>query len=335
VNRMNHEHDLPTVTASFDRRGLFRIGGLTIASAALVAACADNAQEGQLGRVGVGEDTPVLKDPVVNDGVLLRTSASIEISIVNAYQHILKVGTLSKASPTFPKLGDQSKMVTQFATEHATAADSFNALAQEAGEQPWTCGNPRLDSAFIDIIFVRVEKGEPATDSTKAIGPSDDPVRDMINLVYTLEALSAAASQALMPQVSQAKYRSEAMKVGARSARRSALVSLRINPGAYLNPTDVTNAQPGVTTTTAAPTSTQNIAATSSTVAADAAPPQTDIPLPVAVPSQFGSLAPITWIGGLGDENGVRLKLIFETPSLNSFTYPFDSCAGDTTATTG
>ena len=47
----------------------------------------------------------------------------------------------------------------------------------------------------------------------------------------------------------------------------------------------------------------------------------------MAVPGQFGSLAPIIYIGGAGDENGVRLKLNFETPSLNSFVYPFDACA--------
>jgi len=32
------------------------------------------------------------------------------------------------------------------------------------------------------------------------------------------------------------------------------------------------------------------------------------------------------FIGGNGDENGVRLKVNFETPSLNSFAYPFSSC---------
>ena len=332
---MDNDQNLPVVSASYDRRGLFRIGGITIATAALVAACADNAQEGQLGRVGNGADTPTLKDPVVNNGVLLRTSASIELSIAAAYQHMLKSGVLKSKSSTFPKLADQTALVTQFAQEHSKAADSFNALATVAGSEAWTCGNPRLDSAFIDIIFERVEKGEAATDSAKAIKPSDDPLRDFINLVYTLEALSAASSQALMPQVTEAKYRAQPMQVGARSARRSALVALLINPGAYVSDTDSAAAQPGVTTTTAAPTTTQNIAAPPTTAAADAAPPQTPIPLPVALPSQFGSLAPITWIGGLGDENGVRLKLIFETPSLNSLTYPFDSCAGGTTATTG
>ena len=66
--------------------------------------------------------------------------------------------------------------------------------------------------------------------------------------------------------------------------------------------------------------------ATTAGAAADA-PPLTEIPLPVAIPGQFGSLAAIVYVGGAGDENGVRLKLNFETPSLNSFAYPFNACA--------
>jgi hypothetical protein len=302
----------PLVQASFDRRGLFRIGGITIASAAVMAACGSS-QGGELGRVGNGAPVPTLLDPIVNDSVLLRTSASFETSIANAYDHILEKGYLAQASTTLPDLGDQTELVTLCAEHHRNAAETFNSLAQEAGGEPWTCGNPRLDSAFIQVVFTRVEEGAPAVDSTAAIEPSDDPTRDMINLVSTLEQLSTATCQALMPQVTQASFRAEAMRIAARSSRQAALVALRINPGGYL-PALVAAAAAESTTTTAAP-------------AADAAPPLTEIPLPTALPSRFGSLSPITYIGGNGDENGVRLKLNFETPSLNSLVYPFDSCA--------
>lgn len=320
--------DALDVTASFDRRGLFRIGGLTITAAALMAACGKT-QAGTVGRVGVGSETPTTIAPVVNDGVLLRTAASLETSIANAYDHMLKAGALAKTSSTYPNLGDQTALITTFAKQHVQAAEKLNSLAQEAGAEAWTCGNSRLDSAFITPIFDRVEKGDVATDTAKAIAPSDDPTRDMINLVLTLENLSAESCQALVPQVSDPSFRAEAMRIGGRSARQATLTSLRVNPGAYVSDVDATNAQPGVTTTTeAATTTTQNIAAPSGGgTVAPAAPPQTEIPLPIAIPSQFGSLAPITYVGGLGDENGVRLKLNFETPSLNSLEYPFDTCA--------
>lgn len=328
---MNADHISPThvgdVAASFDRRGLFRVGGLSITAAALMAACGKKIA-GQVGRVGNGSQTPTLTDAVINNGVLLRTAASIETSIADAYDHILKGGALAKSSTTFAKLGDQTSLVTTFAAHHRKAAESFNSLAQEAGGQPWTCGNTRLDDAFITPIFARVENGAPATDSAKAIDPSEDPTRDMINLVVTLENLSAELCQALVPQVTEASFRAEAMRLGARSARQAALVSLRVNPGAYVDDTDAANAQPGVTTTTIAATNTtQNIAAPGGNgKQTPAAPPQTVIPLPIAIPSQFGALAPISYVGGLGDENGVRLKLNFETPSVNSFEYPFNSC---------
>jgi hypothetical protein len=303
----------PLVEASFDRRGLFRIGGITIASAAVMAACGNPASSaGELGRVGNGAPVPTLLDPVVDDSVLLRTSASFETSIANAYDHILETGYLTQSSATLPNLGDQSDLVTLYAEHHRLAAESFNALAQEAGGEPWTCGNPRLDSAFIDTVFTRVEDGAPAVDSTPAIPPSDDPTRDMINLVSTLELVSAATCQALMLQVTQPSYRAEAMRIGARSSREAALVALRINPGGYL-PTFAVVAPTESTTTIAA-------------AGGESAPPLTEIPLPVALPSRFGSLSPVIYIGGNGDENGVRLKLNFETPSLNSFVYTFDSC---------
>ena len=298
----------PIVTASFDRRGLFRIGGLTVAGSALVAACSKS-QAGELGRVGSGEDTPKLEDGIVDDGVLLRTSASIEHSIVAAYDHILSSGVLAKDSGTFPNLGDQTELVTLLQAHHASAAESFNALAVEVGAEAWECGNPRLDAIFLDTFFTRVEDGAEATDAAKAIEASDDALRDMINLVYTLEALSAASSQALVHQVTLPSTRVAAMGIGVRSARSAALVALAINPGGYL---------PGMN---------PEFATVPSDPAASAdGPPQTEIPLPVAIASRFGSVAPITIISGRGDENGVRLKLIFETPSLNSLTSSFDSC---------
>lgn len=326
---MNHmdQSTNPLATASFDRRGLLRIGGLTAAGAAILAACSKS-DAGELGRIGTGAANPSLQDPVVNDGVLLRTSASIELSIAAAYDHILKSGVLAKGSTTFPKLGDQTELITLLAKEHSTAATTFNKLAVDAGAEEFTCGNPRLDSAFIEPIFTRVEEGAAATDTAKAIEPSEDPLRDMINLVHTLESLSAASCQALVPQVSMPEYRAAAMEVGVRSARQAALVALLINPGGYVSATDAANAQPGVTTTTEATTTTaQNLATPTTNATKEQAPPQTEIPLPVAIPSVFGSLGQIIYVGGLGDENGVRLKLNFETPSLNSLAYPFTTCA--------
>ena len=317
MTHMNHESS----TASFDRRGLFRLGGLTVSAAALMAACGTN-PAGQVGRVGDGPTTPTLPDAKVANGIYLRTMASIETSIAVAYDHMVKSGVLAKSSTALPKLGDQTEMVKAFAAHHRTAADGFNALAVTAGSTAWACGNSHLDNVFLTPIFDRVEKGAAATDVAKAIEPSDDATRDMINLVVTLENLSAESCQALVAIVTEAQFRAQPMQFGVRSARQAALAALKVAPGAYVADTDASAAQPGVTTTTTAAATTT----TAARVGGAAAPPPTEIPLPVAIPSTFGSLAPIVYIGGHGDENGVRLKLNFETPSLNSFEYDYSAC---------
>ena len=318
--------------SKFDRRGLFRIGGLSAASVVAIAACGKS-EAGETGRIGVGEGTPKLQTAVVNNGVHLRTLAGIERSIAAAYQRMIDGDLLTVPSATFPDIGDLTPLITQFGEHHTAAAATFNALALEHGAEAWECGNTRLDGAFIDVVFDRVQNGAAATDAVLAIAPSEDPTRDMLNLVHTLESLSAASCQGVVAQVSEAAIRSAAAIIGVASARQSALMALLLNPGGYVSTADAANALPAdVTTTTLAPTPTQNIAepgegAEGGEDPEPAAPVLTDIPLPVAIPSQFGSLAPIVYIGGTGDENGVRLKLNFETPSLNSFAYQFESCA--------
>ncbi len=313
-------------TQKFGRRGLFRIGGLTAASAVAIAACSKS-EAGESGNIGVGDDTPKLPPPVLNNGVYLRTLAGIELSISAAYQRMLDGDMLSVASSTFPDIGDIAPLVVQYGEHHDAAAATLNDLAVEQGVERWECGNTRLDSAYIDVVFDRVLNGAAATDASKEIAPSDDPTRDMLNLVHTLESLSAASCQGVVPQVSEPAIRAAAATIGVASARQAALMALLLNPGGYVSSTDAENAQPAVTTT-AAPTTTQNIAAPVDDAADSAAatPVATEIPLPVAVPGQFGSLAPIVYVGGAGDENGVRLKLNFETPSLNSYAYPFETC---------
>lgn len=317
---MNSEHSNSTpqpLEQQFDRRGLFRIGGLS-ATALVLVACGQT-EAGEIGRVGVGQPTPELEAEVVNDGVLMRTMAGLETSIANAYTHILDGGALAGSSATLPDLGDQSDLVALFLEHHVEAATRFNELAVEAGEEAWECGNTRLDSASISPIFTRVEDGVPATGAALAIPPSDDPTRDMINLVHALESMSASSCQAMVASVSLASQRVVAMEIGIRSARQAALIALRINPGGYA----LTPAQEAATQDTIAAD------VTTTTVAADApaAPPLTPIDLPVAIPGHFGLLSPTAWIGGAGDENGVRLRVNFETPSLNSLAYPFYSCA--------
>lgn len=318
----NEEAMQPTsqTTSGTSRRGLLRLGGFTLATA-IIAACSDT-DGNKIGTSGTGETTPQLPDAIVDNGVLLRTMAGLETSIANAYQRMIDESLLSGPSGTFPSLGDTTALITTFQAHHVAAAKGFNQLAVAAGAEAWTCGNTRYDDAFITPIFDRVLNGAEATDTALAIAPSEDPVRDFANLVHALETLSAESCQALVTLVSEPGIRAEAMGYGVRSARQAALMSLKLNPGAYVSDVASTSAQPTVTTEAAAATTPATEAP------AGSAPPLTEIPLPVAIPSQFGALSAITYIGGAGDENGVRLKFNLETPSLNSYAYAYTSCPG-------
>jgi len=145
---------------------------------------------------------------------------------------------------------------------------------------------------------------------------------------HGLESWAGASYQSFVPLLSDPSLRSSSMTVGAREARHAALLAININPdrpGGLVNFTDAVNAEPAAPpTTTIAPTTTvQNIATPSGGSTAEPAPPQTAIPTVTAIPSQFGSLAAIQIVVGAGDENGTRLKMNLETPSLNSFIYEF------------
>lgn len=286
-------HLTDSLASTTSRRSMLRMGGLAALAAAFTAACAENTEVGPIGRVGTGGATPKLADPVVNDGVLMRTAAGIEFSIANAYQRILETGDLAASSTAYPKVGDQTELVTACREHHLDAAATYNEAAVTAGELAWECGNARLDSAYLEPIFTRIIDGIPAGENSLAIPASDDPARDYLNLVYALESLSAETGQALVGQVVDIALRPGALAVAATSARQATVVALAVNPAGYLANPDADD----------------------------------EIPLPVALPSTFGSLAAITYVGGAGDENGVRLKFNLETPSLNSYAYPFDECA--------
>ncbi len=309
-----NNHQISPTDDGLGRRGLFRLGGLT-AAAALVAAACGKSEAGKVGRIGTPDGTtPVLPAADVTEGVHLRTLAGIETSIADTYTRIIDAGYLTKGSPTLPALGDLTALLTTFHGHHVDAATRYNELAVAAGAEAWECGNIRLNDAYLTPLFDRVDDGEKATDNAKAIEPSDDPLRDMANLIHTLESLSAESAQAMVPGASTPELRAEAMTIGVRSGRQAAAMALRIHPGGYV-PGAITAATADETTTTAA--------------ASDAPPPPTEIPLPLAVPGQFGLLSPVTFIGGAGDENGVRLKLNFETPSLNSFAYDYLTCTAE------
>ena len=315
MSRHDTSNDAPR---SASRRDVLRIGGLSVATAAIISACGEH-ERGQVGRVGAVPTTVKLPDAPVTNVTLLRTASSLEHSIINVYNQI--IGKTNLLDPRY------NEMFTRFRDDHVADAKVFEDLTTAAGGTAWTCSNPKLDDTIMNPVLNRVTKPTPATTTSKAIKPSDDPHRDMLNFAHGLESMGAATQQALVALFTDPALRAKAMTVGARAARHAALLALTINPdrpGGLVNFTDAVNAEPASPpTTVAATTTTQNIAAAAGGGKPPVAVQLTEIPTLTAIPSQFGGLAATQIVVGAGDENGTRLKLNLETPSLNSFVYEY------------
>lgn len=308
--------------ALFGRRDILRIGGFSVATAAVISACGEH-DRGQVGRVGAVPSTAKLPDAVVTNVTLLRTASSLEHSIINVYSQV--IGHSDLLDPTFEEIAKR------FMDDHQSHAALFEQLTIQSGGSPWKCGNPKIDDTIMNPVLDRITKGTAATATSKAIAASDDPRRDVLNFAHGLESLAGATYQALVASFSDPELRADAMMVGAREARHAALLALTINPdrpGGLVNFADAVNAEPASppTTTIAPSTTQQNIAnAPGAAVPSPSAVPvqQTEIPSVTAIPSQFGGLSAIQIVVGAGDENGTRLKLNLETPSLNSFIFEY------------
>ena len=300
------------------RRGLLRVGGLTIGLATLAAACVTEAKENEPARVGdVTPPTP-LPDAVVTDGVLFRTAASVHYSIIDAHKMSKELGNLSPA---------QTAIVDAYIAANEAAIRDLARSTTDAGSKPWTCANPRFDRVLLAPIRDRIA-GRPRTGSESAdLEPSDDPTRDALALAHAMETLAAEMHQSLVPQLSLPKYRSAVMQQAQAAARRAAALALAINPANIVNPLSLENANVStpttveVTTTTAAQDITQSTDAPATTVAA-AAP--FGFQQYYALPSQFGSLNAVQLAVGV-PSGGAQFTINLETPSLNSFVYDYQT----------
>lgn len=286
------------VAPTLDRRRLLVLGGAGVGAAALLAACGDDLS-GTPTRVGQAPVATELPPVTITDVVRLRTASSMEHTLIGVYDQV--IGHADLLDPAHDDLA------TRLRDDHATHVAALAALTTAAGGEVWACPNPRLQSTVIDPAMARITTGDEAA----KIPASEDPKRDVLNLLNALESLSSETCQEMVGTLNTPALRGEVFAVGIAAARRAAALALAANPqrpGAYVSSADAANAGvelPAVTTTTVA----------------SAGPPLTEIPAVSAIPSQFGQLGPVFLVVGNGDENGVRFKANLETPHDNSLIY--------------
>jgi hypothetical protein len=269
----------------FNRRGLLA-GGLTVSAAAVLAACKKK-PEPEPGRVGFAPTTSDLPQVVVDDGVRLRTTTSIEYMIIDVYGTITKSGVLDVA--------DQ-QLVDRLVADHKVAAARTVELTKSVGAEPYECANAWYMDRVVPPIFQHING-----DKSQDIPPSDDPARDMMATVNAFESMAGAMYQNFVETLTTPDLRAEVMQLGATSARHAAVSAIHASgaPAAYVNP--VILGKP------------------------PAEAKQGLDPL-YAIPTEFGQLSATQLIIGAPSSAGTRFTLPIDTPAENSFAYNEETC---------
>ncbi len=232
-----NSNDNKLVSSALNRRQLFGIGGTSILGVALLAACSHDTPAA----THVGEspalDTAATGD--VTDVVLLRTAASLEYSVIDAYDEILKLGLFSD---DFAKVDNIIKRIQE---DHLAHAKLINQLVSVTGGTPITCANERINRLYIAPTLLAI-----TGDDTIAKSPT--PPQDALALAIGLENLAAATYQSIVSVLHYVAIRDKAIHIGQQEARHATVLVRALSPKvASIVPTiDAT----GTTTLSALPT---------------------------------------------------------------------------------
>jgi hypothetical protein len=207
---------LPRADIPIDRRQVFRIGGLTVSFAALVAACGeDRTGDTAPGRVGYAPPVTSPPDFDVNDVVLLRTASSLEYSAIAVYEQVLGLGVLD---------AETTALVEELIANHQDIADEMGELTESAGGDAWECPNPWFMERLIEPVVA-------------LIVDSDDQVRDVFNTAVGLENLAASTHQSLAVQLTEPDAKLATMAAAVLESRHSAALVVRVRGAeGYISP---------------------------------------------------------------------------------------------------
>lgn len=195
------------VLGGLSRRSLFRIGGVTIAGGALLAACgSDDDSSGATAPSGtVGGTTPATQpsgtaaEDMTDDVIILRTASSIEELAVAAYQLAIDSGLVTTAA-----VGDAAKL---FQSHHMEHSQLFQAATKKAGGKPFTEANPAV---------------------LAALQPTIDALQDeagVLMLALELENAAAQTYQSNVGMVLDLSLNKALMSVGGVEARHAAVLA--------------------------------------------------------------------------------------------------------------
>ncbi|MDZ7733989.1 MAG: ferritin-like domain-containing protein [Acidimicrobiia bacterium] len=135
------------------RRQVFRIGGMSVAGAAVLAGL-----RGRRGRLGGYDDRRRPRRRVDDDHrgasgdetdvTLLRTAQSIEVLAIDAYQTAIESGLVTTTA-----IADAAML---FQEQHRDHAGAIEALTVQNGGEPFTEANPFLQENVVDPALAEV-----------------------------------------------------------------------------------------------------------------------------------------------------------------------------------
>jgi Ferritin-like domain len=202
--RIFGDHTVPSAvktdlaTPGLHRRGFLRVGGLTIASAAIFAACGGNDDDANsTATTGATSTTAAGRDS--DDVMILRTASSVEALAVAAYQTAIDSGLVSTAA-----VADAAKL---FQGQHSEHLELFAGLTEQAGGMPFRDPNPAI-----------LEQLQPRVDAL-----SDE--KGVVQLAYDLEVAAAETYQSNVSMFADASLNAAIMSVGGVESRHVAVLA--------------------------------------------------------------------------------------------------------------
>jgi hypothetical protein len=214
------------------RRRFLQLGGLSVASAAVLAACGGPGEQGSVPIAGTSPTTTTTPERVVTDATYLRTASSLERSVMDAYDRAIALGVLPA------ELGEAART---FRDQHEEHAGLFAELTRAADGTPFEDPNPVVQAANIDPAFTLAEEAGNAP-------------ADLVSIIFGLETLAAETYQQYTPLLVEPRLRAGIMSVGGTEARHAAIVA-RLMPEFLVVPEPVDDTA-ATTTTVAGPTTT-------------------------------------------------------------------------------
>lgn len=196
-NGTTAEHKAELLLGGLARRRFLTIGGISVATAAVLAACGPGNLDTAVPQSGEAPTTTGLPTRNYSDVVLLRTAASLERNAIAAYG--AAAGLLSGATKAAAET---------FQAHHEAHALALDEQTEKLGGEPYTQPNPVVDERVLKPALTLVK-----TDV------------DALWLAHALESVAAHTYQTVVPLLSLPALRQAIMSIGSIEARHATVLA--------------------------------------------------------------------------------------------------------------